>query len=129
MSSLFDEFCSYLEIFTGSLSVISCLWYFSMYFREKAKPAQLSLLFILLVSDCLLSVNLLLTKFFPELMLDNFVYQLSTFLFTLTFSMIWSAIIAYFVYKSFLEYDFSANQMILRVLVAVTIANFLFIFG
>jgi len=129
MSSKFYGLFSYVEIITASLSVISCIWYFSMYFRRKDKPIQLSLIFVLLISDCLLSANILLERFAPEFVLDYFNCHLFAFIFTVTFSTVWSAMIAYFVYKSFLEYDFNAKQVFLRSLLAVILVDSLFTFG
>jgi len=129
MSNRFYGLISYMEMLTGSLSVVSCLWYFSVYFRQKDKPIQLSLIFVLLLSDCFLSANILLERIAPGFVLDYFDYHLFAFIYTLTFSTVWSAIIAYFVYRSFLEYDFNAKQVFLRSLLGVILVNFLFTFG
>ncbi len=129
MSSQLDEIFMYGEIVAESLSIISCCWYFIMYIRKKDKPIQFSFILALLISDCIFNISLLLPKFCPWFFLDNVTLFLQVSVSSMMFSILWSATIAYLVYKSFLEYDFDAKKSFWKAIVAVVIPILISIFA
>ena len=128
MNVSWDIVLDYFELVAEFLSAISCIWYFFMYFRQKDKPIQLSLLFVLLISDSLISINFALRKLFENFFVEHWGLLIRASLFCMMFSIAWSATIAYLVYRSFLEYDFDVNQIFYKALIVTSVPIFLFLF-
>ena len=108
----------YFNVISASLTCLGCLWLFYKYCQLKHKNVGFSMIFILSVSDFILGILMLFSRLFyntgPQLyFLDNVMY------FLVFFSLYWASAMAFLVYRSLKDQDYTSQRMITRTVILV----------
>lgn len=110
----------------AGLTCISFLWIFYKYIKQKNKNIGFTLIFILSISDFILSTVGIVSGVLPKIML-KYVYQ-TLFYLAIHFSIFWAAIMAFIVYKSLQDREMNVKRFCLKMILMTFTAASIFTF-